>query len=529
MSKIGGINPTVKLATEAPKPEAPKAAAQKQTVQNPLDAPGRNAKLGELGNLAASAKNALSKLFDGKTAAAAPPSPTAPNVPNVPNVPTALLSPSQALDRIKTLPKPNRDGIPADLPPDRQDDIYQGRVRDHNQQRASIADEAVKNAAPPKKEDFKNLPPQVAEKEYNDAVAAHNQQVGELKQISREAKQANLEADPEFKKLPAETQEQVRAALIANQASVQDVDTLTKLAAAPGFNKISPDEQKKFLSLVGGTNKEISAPARRELDRMFGDAAIDKTNPETFRKFLTDQPGLAGVVAQNAEPGEFDARRRPYNVTGPTEVKDHGFQSGKADALRYEVEIDGKKVPVYMPKNPDPNETYQTIDEVAKALAALPKVSFDSVNSVSVNPGRNPDDAYWAKEYNRPDFRSYMTAGSAGDISIYPGKQPQQVADVSLVHETGHILSKRILGENTDGGFIDSVRDFFGATTWNDWKEAAAKDGVSPSAYARSSPDEDFAETLALYMKVKGTPREAEIRAIMPERFALMDQILENR
>ncbi len=515
MSKIGGINSTVKTITEATKPEVPKPAVQNQPAQNPLDAPGRNAKLGELGNFAAAAKNALSKMLDGKAAAPALPAPP----------PT----PSQALDQIKNLPKPNRDGIPNNLPPEDKQAIYEGRVRDYNQQRATIADAAVKNSQPPKKEDFKNLPPRLAETEYNDALAAHNQQIVELKQISREAKQANLEADPEFKKLPAETQEQVRAALIANQASAQDVDTLTKLAAAPGFNKLNPDEQKKFLNLVGGTNKEISAPARRELDRIFNDATIDKTNPETFRKFLTDQPGLASVVSQNVEPGEFDARRRPYNVTGPTEVKDHSFHSGKADALRYEVEIDGKKVPVYMPKNPDPNETYQTIEEVAKSLAALPKVSFDSVNSVSVNPARNPDDAYWEKEYNRPGFRSYMTAGSAGDISIYPGRASQEVADVSLIHETGHILSKRILGENTDGGFIDSVRDFFGATTWNDWKEAAAKDGVSPSAYAKSSPDEDFAETLALYMKVKGTPREAEIRAIMPERFALMDQILENR
>jgi hypothetical protein len=263
------------------------------------------------------------------------------------------------------------------------------------------------------------------------------------------------------------------------------------------------------------------------------DPAADKTNPETFRKFLQDQPGLPYVTSSAATPGEFDGRRSPYTVTGPTDVAGYtGFASGTADALRYEVEIEGRKIPVFMPKNPSATETYQSIDEVAKGLAALPKAVRDRVDSVKVEPGRNPSDAYWEKEYGIPNFRSYMTAGADGNINIYPGKASQEVLDVSMVHETGHILSKQVLGETGSAtrGLVDGISDFFGGTTWNDWKEAMKNDGVAPSVYAKtaaaSSPDEDFCETLALYMKVKGTPREAQLRAIMPERFAMLDEML---
>ena len=450
--------------------------------------------------------------------------------------PTTPPSPQEALEKIGKLPKPSYEGIPTNIPGEDRQAIYNRRVQDYNQQRARIADDAVANSQPPKREDYNNLPGRLAEIEYKDALNGYNQQIAELKQISREAKQANLEQNAEFQKLPPETKEQVGQILVNNQNNIQDVDTIVKLAQTEGFNKLSADEQKRFLNYVGGTNTEISAPARRELDKILNDPKADTKNPETFRKFLREQPGLRSVIAEDAKPGEFDDRRRPYTVTGPTDVKDYdGFASGKADALRYEVEIDGRKIPVYLPKNPDPNETYHTIDEAAKGLAALPAAVRNRVNSVKVEPGRNPNDAHWEKEYGIPNFRSYMTAGADGNINIYPGKQSQEVMDVSMVHETGHILSGQVLGDTDDPlrRFKDALGDLFGKTTWNDWKKAMGKDGVYPSEYAKtaakSSPGEDFSEALALYVKVKGTPREAEIRAIMPERFALLDKMLASK
>jgi hypothetical protein len=437
-------------------------------------------------------------------------------------------NPADALKQIKELPKPNYADTPNNLPESDRKAIHEKKLEDYNKKVAQIADNAVKTSTPPKLEDFKGLPPKVAELEYRDALKTYKDQITELNKLSREAKQANLETNAEFKKLPADTQQLVKTQLEKNQSNPQAVDTLVKLAQTEGFNKLTKDEQTKFLTYVGGTNKEISDPARQALESKLNDPAFDSTKPESFRNFLKDQPGLAYVVSGTMTSGEFDSRRKPYTVTGPEEVKNHTFQSGKADADKYIVEVDGKKVPVYIAKGQDASLAYHTIEEVAKGLASLPKASIDKVKSVLVDGKQNPDDAYWAKEYNTPGFRSYMTAGADGNISIYPqtGKQSQESIDASLIHETGHTLSKQKMGED-GGSFIGNVwRSITGQQKWSEWDAAAKKDGVYASQYAKNSRDEDFAETLTLYMKVKGTPQEAEIRAIMPERFKFLDTML---
>ncbi len=61
------------------------------------------------------------------------------------------------------------------------------------------------------------------------------------------------------------------------------------------------------------------------------------------------------------------------------------------------------------------------------------------------------------------------------------------------------------------------------------------KDGLSASKYAHTTPGadktaaggapyaDDFADTLLLYARVKGTPEEAKMRALFPERFKILD------
>lgn len=441
--------------------------------------------------------------------------------PADPAPPSPTTSPDEALEQIKALPKPSYEGIPRNLPPEDRQAIYKSRVEEYNRKRAAIADQSIKNAQPPKREDLKSFPPRLAELEYRDALANYHSQIAELKKISREAKQANLEMSPEFQGLTPENRQLVCVQLAKNEGQPADVDTLLNLVKTTGFTKLALDEQKKLLNYVGGINNEISRPARRELNRLLSDPSVNKEYPDAFRKFMTDQPGLTFVVSETTEPGEFNAKRRSYKISGPQEVKEFEFHSGKADALRYEVEINGRKIPVYMPVKPDPKQIYHTIDEVVRGLAALPQASRDRINSVQVNPQRNPDDAYWEKEYGIPGFRSYMTAGADGNISIYPGGFSQEVLDTTLIHETGHIISGQELSGN-------SVTDLTGGTTWSDWEEAMKKDGFSASQYARSSPGEDFSETLALYMKVKGTPEEVEVRALMPARFKIIDDLLGN-
>lgn len=89
----------------------------------------------------------------------------------------------------------------------------------------------------------------------------------------------------EFKKLPAETQKQIKKLMNAQAKSPRDIDTIAQLAKTEGFNKLSADEQKRFLNYIGGANKEISTPARCVLANTLNDPAVDKSKPETFRDF----------------------------------------------------------------------------------------------------------------------------------------------------------------------------------------------------------------------------------------------------
>lgn len=297
-------------------------------------------------------------------------------------------------------------------------------------------------------------------------------------------------------------------------------ETIANTATAPGFRALDDAKQEKLLNLIGGTNVDLARDARNEMTTLLSDPKFEKASAADqkaqLEKFLTDQPGLRDVV--QPEAGAFDGKREKYKLTGPTDVKNHAFKGGKADALKYEVEIDGKKIPVWMPKNPDASMKYHSIEEVAKGLAALPASSRALVKEVSVEQKVNPDDAFWAKEYKDPNFHSYMTAGEAGVVSIYPGstKQSQDYLDGTLIHETGHTLSKQKWGNDDD-------------PKWKDWKDAMGKDGISSSQYAKKSQGEDFAETLQLYQQVKGTPQEAEVRALMPERFKIIDELLSGK
>ena len=222
---------------------------------------------------------------------------------------------------------------------------------------------------------------------------------------------------------------------------------------------------------------------------------------------------LPSVVS--ADPGAFDDKRQPYQLGTPKAVANHTFASGGAPALQYDVTINGRTIPVFVPKNGSAAGKIHTIDEVAKGLAALPAGTRAVITRVDVDPKANPADAFWAKQYGDPNFTSYMTAGSEGIVRIYPQttKQSQDYLDGTLHHESGHTLSQKAWGESYDD------------KRWTPWKDAITKDPGLASAYAKNAPGEDFAETYQLYHQVKGTPQEAVERKRMPERFKIIDAL----
>jgi hypothetical protein len=230
-----------------------------------------------------------------------------------------------------------------------------------------------------------------------------------------------------------------------------------------------------------------------------------------LQQYLVDQPGAPDVAAARAQPV---TRRVPYNIGMPTDVPNHPFKSGVADAKAYNVDVGGQHIPVTVPAAPGP--TNHTVEEVTKALAGLPAANRAIITDVTVNPGANPMDTFWRAQYGTTSFNSFMTAGSEGKINIFntPNWQDQATLDASLLHETGHIASFRAWG--------DTETD----PRWVPWASAVKSDGVVPSRYARNNVHEDFAETLVTYQGALGTLAEPELKALMPERYRLMDAFL---
>jgi hypothetical protein len=289
---------------------------------------------------------------------------------------------------------------------------------------------------------------------------------------------------------------------------------MTRMKGTKGFQSLSQAEQDRLAVYVGGSTS-VSNPAQDELKKVLDDPKAKLDEGATFTKFLHAQAGLPHHVQPTSDPRLPDWEE----LEGPTEVKNFKFRSGKADAFRYIATIGAvaeSKIPIYLPKTFDTSKGLHipTIHEVVDIISRGPEMVRRMVKEVHVNPGRNPEDAYWAKQpgYAKKDFRSYMTAGEEGIVSIYPSKNPHRAdfARKSLAHESGHVVSQKLWGTNPQG------------PKWKPWRDAMKSDGLVPSGYAKSSPEEDFAESWALFMEVRGKPREEELRLLFPARWAIL-------
>lgn len=291
-------------------------------------------------------------------------------------------------------------------------------------------------------------------------------------------------------------------------------DTVNKLNSTPGFKGLS-DAERAQLTRWCSTSAPVSESIRREV-RIVTESSTFTALPAdqqtaALRTFLMTEQGLPAVVSIGLSDPTTSP---PYELRPPVALPNHGFETSNVDAKLYEFIAKGHHVNIVVPNSFDDNQA--TIDQIAKGLAALPEASLALVHSVTAQPKTNPLDAHWAEVYKHPGFRSYMTAGAAGDVTIYPSSSPTSQGSLngSLIHETGHTLSMRLFGtQNTEG-------------KWVEWNNAAKTDGLHVSTYAQSSPDEDFAETLEFYQITKGTPQAAEARKLFPARFAILDSIL---
>ncbi len=282
-----------------------------------------------------------------------------------------------------------------------------------------------------------------------------------------------------------------------------------------GWRTLDGTNQARLDAVLGGETNDLSSRAQGEMRRAL--MAGFKTKPaEEQATFLSDLvTGTSSRPMLVAE--DVSGSRAQLTRAGPTEVTGHTFASGAADALRYVLTWpDGASIEVFVPKSTDPTLGYHTVAQVEEAVAFLPEANRKGLEAVQINPARNPLDTFWAREYGRVNFRSYMTAGVAGVVDIYPSENTASLASQRTVtgtmqHETGHVWSQRTWGTDRTQG------------RWVDWRAAMQSDRVSVSSYAGEDIQEDVAETVQAYGTTKGAPAHEEYRRMVPARFTILD------
>jgi len=302
--------------------------------------------------------------------------------------------------------------------------------------------------------------------------------------------------------------------------AIPEVEAMQK---SKGFQALRPDEQARLSYLIGGSTS-LSKPAPAAMRALLSDPHLNKDDPATFRKFITDEKYLQWGIGL---PHGILRPRDPFRIGLATDVP--GYKFGglgvlTAAAVRRDVMIDGKDasgksitqtIPVFVPKTDRPKDKryrIATIDEVAQMLAATPDISRSKIVKVDVHwmpytggVGK-PDDAR----------ATNAAAGADGVVNLYPVNTELfgVTGTIDVIHETGHTASIAAWGADTDDD------------KWKPWRSAMQSDGMAVSQYAKETIFEDFAESWALYVPVIGTPRETEVRALIPARCKLIDTLL---
>ncbi len=303
------------------------------------------------------------------------------------------------------------------------------------------------------------------------------------------------------------TPENLRA--VEAKAAVESVEAL------PGYQHLNENERRALSAVLGGETNVLSTGVREKLRPEFEKlkAGSPEEQAAALRGALDTSKTMdaAWIPEPMSAPVAGHTRQPPYDHPG------FEFNGAKVDAEVHVVHFDdGESIKVVVPKSPDPAFHNHTIDEAIESASYLSKSARAQLEEVHLHPSRNPDDAYWATQYNTPDFRSYMTAGADGKISIYARETNIPIGDSlgrssAVVHETGHTWSFREWGTDESKG-----------PGWAKWKAAMDEDVVAGSKYATNSMSEDVAETIRIYTTAKGTPRFAEYEKILGKRFEIL-------
>lgn len=315
--------------------------------------------------------------------------------------------------------------------------------------------------------------------------------------------------------------------------------------------------------------------SRRQLLDMSDELGIPL--PESVRRSM-DPRVLADYVAESQrivaemgiDPKEFKPLQEytghfPAGDTDPNHplairhyITDQGYKITRGFAIKkngigYLIETDAAS-----PHRDSPYGPARIVKELEDIHAGLPDGNKYQ-RTYGWNLGRSPGDEYWAKKFNNPNQRALASAGG-GHVDIWDqsnpnfgGDGPKRYKD-SLHHEYGH---------NVDGHGQLSRADYISVSAR--WSDAARNDsgrlsqlpgmeGFTPryytdmhpvsitsdptrgwefgvSRYGKSSPGEDFAESIAQYMMMKPLGRTRDGKDwyfwdLFPSRAAQLERVL---
>jgi hypothetical protein len=296
----------------------------------------------------------------------------------------------------------------------------------------------------------------------------------------------------------------------------------------PGYQLLTRGEQRQLTLLLGANNQAISAPMRAAnlewLDKQseLPDRGMNQTTWEDQAKRLRDIIAKDWQVSPHKikmVPGALDRFRRtlaptegPRDATYPRVMpKDSDVLPPFIPARQYTVGPEGARTTVYMPGKDVPVAgPLPDIHAIEDIISTLPAQLRGLLPVLVVNPQKYPRDNS-AEGITDIAPRVHFL----GAVNLYPHAD-RSIDDIrgTVIHELGHVVSVWAWGPDAS------------AATWDGWRGAIGKDGNPPSSLGGDVEREDFAETFKLYWQVIGTDKEKDMRALMPARFKIVDDLV---
>ena len=203
--------------------------------------------------------------------------------------------------------------------------------------------------------------------------------------------------------------------------------------------------------------------------------------------------------------------------------------------VKYDVTVDGHTFEVDCVPSMA-GQARHCIQVLLEQLLRVPASLRQSLTRVELTDKPNPDDAYWAKKYDIPDFQSQATAGG-GKITFWSltPQNAEENLEHGVSHEVGHLVgetarvSESNLFERLFGGQPEKYPE--------DWPAAMQADGnavdtglkVGPEGknYSESSPGEDFAEAFKAYLDSRASGMMGTMGFAMryPNRLKVLSRI----